>query len=223
MTERPRPDWNDMVQKIKAYFAPVAIVSAMKLDVFTPLGEGPKSAQALADSLGVPARRLRMLLYSLASTGLIAREGDRFKNSALANEFLVRGQPRYMGGSHELYSDIFATMLSTAESVRVGGPAAPHDWEHMPEEQARAMLRGLNPGAAASGRTLAEHHDFGRFKSVLDVGGGGGGMAIGLCQACPGLEAKIIELPRIARIATELVAASGLSSRIRAVSHDITQ
>src|SRR5262249_19802106 len=145
----PRPDWNDMVQKIKAYFAPVAIVSAMKLDVFTPLGEGPKTAQGLADSLRVPPRRLRMLLYSLASTGLITRDGDRFEISALANEFLVRGRPRYMGGSHELYSDIFAAMLSTAESVRAGRPAALHDWEHMPEEQVRALLRGLNPGAAA--------------------------------------------------------------------------
>jgi len=48
-------------------------------------------------------------------------------------------------------------------------------------------------------------------------------MAIGLCQACPGLEAKIVELPRIARIANDLVAASGLASRISAVSHDITQ
>src|SRR5262245_59917335 len=107
------PDWNDVVQQIKAYFAPVAIVSAMKRDVFTPLGDGPKSAHARADSLGVPARRLRMLLDSLTSTGLITRGGDLFENSALANEFLVRGRPRYMGGSHELYSDIFATMLST--------------------------------------------------------------------------------------------------------------
>jgi hypothetical protein len=89
--------------------------------------------------------------HALASTGLITHTGDRFENSALANEFLVRGRPRYMGGSHELYADIFAAMLSTAESVRTGTPAALHDWEHMPEEQVRALLRGLNPGAAASG------------------------------------------------------------------------
>jgi SAM-dependent methyltransferase len=89
MTDMPRPDWNDVVQKIKAYFAPVAIVSAMKLDIFTPLGEGTKTAQALADSLGLPTRRLRMLLYSLASTGLITHTGDRFENSALANDLVA--------------------------------------------------------------------------------------------------------------------------------------
>ena len=91
-----------------------------------------------------------------------------------------------MGGTHELYGDVFATMLSTAESVRTGKPAALLDWEHMPEEQVRALLRGLNSSATAVGWTLAEQHDFGRFSSVLDVAGGGGGMAIGLCQACPG-------------------------------------
>ena len=223
MSQVPRPDWNDVLQKIKAYFAPVAIVSAMKLDVFTPLAEAPKTPQELAADLGVPVRRLRMLLYSLASTGLITREGDQFSNSAIANEFLVRGRPRYMGGSHELYSDIFGTMLSTAESVRTGRPAALHDWEHMPDEQVRGLLRGLNSGAAASGRTLAARHGFGRFKTVLDVGGGGGGLAIGLCESCPSLEATIVELPRIARIADDLVASTGLTSRIRAVSHDITE
>jgi SAM-dependent methyltransferase len=222
MSQAPRPDWNEVLHKIKAYFAPVAIVSAMKLDVFTPLAAAPKTAQELAADLGVPVRRLRMLLYSLATTGLITRQADQFANSAVADEFLVRGRPRYMGGGHELYSDIFATMLSTAESVRTGRPVALHDWEHMPDEQVRGLLRGLNSGAAASGRTLAARHDFARFKRVLDVGGGGGGLAIGLCESCPGLDAKIVELPRIARIAEDLVASTGLTGRIRAVGHDIS-
>src|SRR5262249_60692538 len=108
-----------------------------------------------------------------------------------------------MGGSHELYSDIFAAMLSTAESVRAGRPAALHDWEHMPEEQVRALLRGLNPGAAAAARSLAESHDCGRFKRVLDIGGGGGGMGIGFCRARPGLQGKIVGPHRIARVGNE--------------------
>lgn len=127
-----------------------------------------------------------------------------------------------MGGSHELYADLFATVLATAESVRADAPAALHDWERMPDDQLRALLRGLNPGAAAGGRTIAARHDLGRFKSVLDVGGGGGGLAIGLCQMYPQLTAHVVELPVVARISEELIAAAGLDARIRAVGHDIT-
>jgi cyclopropane fatty-acyl-phospholipid synthase-like methyltransferase len=161
-------------------------------------------------------------LRSLAATNLIISEGDRFANSAVANQFLVRGRPQYMGGSHELYFDMFSSVLATTQSVRTGAPQALHDWDQMPDDQLRAVLRGLNPGAAAQGRTLAHTHDFSRFKTILDVGGGGGGFAIGACEACPNLTAQVVELPRVARISEQLVASAGLASRVRAVSHDMT-
>jgi SAM-dependent methyltransferase len=219
---RALSDWADLLTHIKTHFASVAVVAAMKLDLFTPLADGPKTADDLAAALGVPSRRLRMLLHSVAATGLVVADGDRFANSPAATQHLVRGRPQYMGGAADVYADIFASVLSTAESVRAGRPAALHEWETMPDDRLRTLLGGLNSGAAANGRTIAQRQDFARFKSVLDVGGGGGGLAIGLCQALPSLTARIIDLPRVARIGEELVAAAGLSGRIRAVGHDIT-
>lgn len=221
MTTTPAPDWYEVLDRIKGYFPAVAVVAAMRLDVFTPLGLGPKTSDELADALGVPSRRLLLLLRSLAATGLIRVEEGRFANSPVANEFLVKGRPNYMGGSHELYMDVFSSVLATAESVRTDAPQATHDWNRMPEDQLRAGLRGLNAGATAQGRALAESHKFSRFGAIVDVGGGGG-FAIGACQACPALTAQVVELPRVARITEELVAAAGLASRIRAVAHDMT-
>jgi SAM-dependent methyltransferase len=224
MTAGTPADWSQVLQHIKALFPAVAIVAAMELDVFTPLADGAcQTVDELAAVLGVPTRRLRMLLDSLAANGLIVvDQSDRFTNSAVANQFLVKERPQYMGGSYELYRDMFATVLSTAASVRAGTPAALHDWERMHEDELRALLRGLNSGAAANGRMLAARHDFARFKSVLDVGGGGGGLAMGVCQSSPGVAAQVIELPAVARISDELLAAAGLQARIRSVSHDIT-
>jgi SAM-dependent methyltransferase len=221
-TAAPAADWTDVLEHIKAYFPAVAIVAAMQLDIFTPLADGPKTAQELAAALGVSSRRLLALLRSVAATNLIVSDGGRFANSALASEFLVRGRPQYMGGSHEMFSDMFSTVLAAARSVRTGAPQALHDWDQMPEEQLRAALRGLNSGAAAHGRALARTHEFSRFKTFLDVGGGGGGFAIGACEVCPGLTAQVVELPRVAQISEELVASTGLASRIRVVRHDMT-
>lgn len=217
-----KPEWSEVVDHIKGYFPAVAVVAAMQLDVFTPLSDGPKTTEELATALRVKPHRLRLLLRSLAATKLVGRDGDLYVNSPIADAFLVRGRPTYMGGSHELYTDLFAAVLQTARSVQTGAPQGQHDWEHMPDEQVRAVLRGLNVAATAQGRSVAQTHDFSRFKTILDVGGGGGGFSIGACQAYPNLAAQVIELPRIARICEELVAAAGLGARIQARSHDIT-
>ena len=40
-----------------------------------------------------------------------------------------------------------------------------------------AMLRGMHPSAIAAGRDLLQRFDFSRYRSVVDVGGGSGGIA----------------------------------------------
>ncbi len=212
--------WTDVLLHIRPFFSAVAVVAAMQLDIFTPLAAKPRTPEELAAALGVPPRRLRILLRSLATTNLVVSDGDHFTNSAAAAEFLVRGRPQYMGGSHELYSHMLSSVLSTAQSVRTGTPQALQDWDHMPDDQLRPVLRGLNAGATAQGRALARH-DFSRFTTVLDVGGGGGGFAIGVCEVCPRVSVQILELPRVARVTEEFVASAGLASRIRVVSHDV--
>jgi 2-hydroxy-4-(methylsulfanyl)butanoate S-methyltransferase len=48
--------------------------------------------------------------------------------------------------------------------------------------------------------------DFAAYKSLLDVGGGSGGISIAACNANPGLSATIVELPRIAPFAVACAA-----------------
>lgn len=215
------PEWSDVLGHLSGYFSAVAVLAAMQLDVFTPLRQGPRTFDELAGDLAVDARRLRMLLTTLATTGLVTLSDDRVANSSLAAEFLVKGQPRYMGGVHELYSDLYSSVSTTSESVRSGIPKSEHDWDSLPDAQLQAGLRGLNAGAIAQGRVIARDHRFDRFGEILDVGGGGAGFSMGACEACPNLSAQVIELPRVAQIARELIDAAGFAARIKAVSHDI--
>ena len=72
----------------------------MQLDLFTPLKEGPLSAEQLADTLGVGFTKLEFLLYALVAATLLRMEGDLFSNTAEADHYLVRGQPEYIGHRH---------------------------------------------------------------------------------------------------------------------------
>ena len=201
----------------------LAMLAGMKLDVFTPLRGGPMTATALADAIGVNALKLRPLLYALVQAELLTVDGDRFANTPEADLFLVRGRPTYIGSAHELYSDLWRATLTAAQSIRAGAPQHKHDFAAMSDEELAAFFRGLHAGALATGRQLAETFNFGRFRELLDVGGGSGGVAIAACQRCPSLKATVVELPRVARIGQEIVNESTLASRVQIQVADIVE
>ena len=197
-------DWSDVSQHFTNYFAAVSVLAAMQLELFTRLRDAPSTYEELATDLAVDPRRLRMLLTTLAtSTGLVTITDGRVSNSAAAAQFLVKGEPQYMGGAHELYSRLFAAVLPTADSIRTGIPQSARDWDTLPDDQLRSTLRGLNAGATGQARMIAREYDFGRLDTIVDVGGGGGGFAIGACEVCPNLAVHVVERPRIARMAQQ--------------------
>ena len=207
-----------------AIYRPMAMLAGMKLDVFSPLANGPMTAAELSKALGLRADKLGPLLYALVHANLLTLAGDRFANTPEADAYLVKGRPTYMGSAHELYSDMWSAALGVAQSISAGAPHARHDFGQMSDEELGAFFRGLHAGAMATGRQLATTYDFARFKSLLDVGGGSGGVAIAACQTCASLRATVLELPRVAAIAKTFVETAGLigAGRRRGDGHPVT-
>ena len=206
-----------------AVYPPVAMLAGMQLDLFTPLKDGPMTASALADALHIRSEKLRPLLYALVHAELLRIEGDRFANTREADVYLVRGRPAYMGSVHELYSDLWATALKTAHSIRAGAPQVKHDFTMMSVDDLGTFFRGQHAGARAMGRQLARTYGFDCSRSLLDVGGGSGGLAIAACQCCPHLSATIIELPRVAPITRSFVREANLTDRVQVLAGDILE
>ena len=69
----------------------LAALAGMQLDLFTPLKDGPKTAEEIAQATGVGPARLRLLLYSLVAAELLAEQDGRFSNTREAEQFLVKG------------------------------------------------------------------------------------------------------------------------------------
>ncbi|HSG17623.1 MAG TPA: methyltransferase [Anaerolineae bacterium] len=198
-----------------------AFLAAAQLDLFTPLKDGPLGAEALAASLGVSALKLKPLLYALAASNLLKLEGDVFANTEVADYYLVRTSPRYMGGMHELLSYMWKAELLTAETIRRGKPAAKADYDSMAEAELLGALRGLHPGAIAAAYALMKRYDFSAYKTLVDVGGGTGGVTTTLLEKYSHLDATILELPSIVPYTHEFVASSQASDRIKIVATDV--
>jgi cyclopropane fatty-acyl-phospholipid synthase-like methyltransferase len=136
-------------------------------------------------------------------------------------EFLVRGKPRYLGGTAEAYADLWSATLHTAASIRSGLPQARHDFARMSADELRAFIRGIDAGAGATARRLYKDYPLAARRHLLDAGGGAGGLAIALCRLCPDLRATVAELPSVASIARESVAESGLAARVDVIEADL--
>ncbi|WP_222183959.1 methyltransferase [Geminicoccus harenae] len=211
----------DTIRRLQAGVAPaMALLAGMQLRVFTRLDAGPATARELAAALEVDPGRLARLLRALVATGLLDEADGRFRNTAEAAAFLVEGRPGHLGGQ-ELLAQLWHADLHTARSIRSGQPAAMHDFAEASDEAMLAMLRGMHPLAVAAGRDLAGRIDLSGVRSLIDVGGGSGGLAAALCAMEPGRHATLLELPRNARLASGLLQGTPGGERVTILAGDI--
>jgi len=205
MTSKPET----IEQLQSAVPAALAMLAGVQLDLFTALADGPRSAAQLGGMLSLAENRLSRLLYALVAAGLLERGDEGFSNTAEADRFLVRGRSDFLGGGHELLAQIWNADLRTAQSIRSGEPAALHDFSAASDEDMMAMLRGMHPYAIAGAHDLARRFDLSGARSLIDIGGGSGGLVLTLCATYPGLRGTLLELPRNARLAAAFMGAEG--------------
>ena len=218
-TPSPRPD---TINKLRfGADAAFAMLAGMQLDVFTPMKDGPMTAEQIADAIGVKPDRLRLLLWCLVAGGLLTDNDGRFSNTPEAQQFLVKGSSSYMGNMHANFANAWGWKLKTAESIRAGVPQAKIDFSHSPPAELEAFLRRINTSAVAATHSLLERYDFSATRTLADVGCGGAGLALTMTKACPHIQATAIDLPQITPITQKIVNEEGAANRVKVVVADV--
>jgi SAM-dependent methyltransferase len=202
--------------------------AAVELELFTKLAGGQAmTVDEFAVDSNLQARPARLLLAACASLGLLDKTGDRYRNSALAEKYLVIGRPQYFGGfvrfcDRKLYTNWHHVM----DALRNNRPVT---WDPDTQDSAfsadddvimETFWDAMHSLAGATAGALAEVYDFGQHQRLLDVGGGSGGFTIELCQQAPGLTAAVYDLPHVCPIAAGNVKKAGLQDRIEAIPGD---
>ncbi|MGW0964946.1 methyltransferase [Streptomyces sp. NPDC002516] len=198
------------------------LAAGVDLGLFSVLSRcGAVDARTIAAELGLHPRPARMLLACCTALGLLTREGGRYRNAPIAEEFLVEGRPHYFGGFVR-YSDRhgYPGWGRLQEAIRDNRPTT---WD--PDLQQSAfvttdpeILEGFWEAmftlSSFTARALADAHDFTAYSRLLDVGGGTGAFPVGLCRRHPHLGATVLDLPHITAMTREKVAALGLTGTI---------
>ncbi len=217
------PPTPETVEKLAdGAMAAFAMLAGMQLDLFTPLKTGPKSVIEIADAIGADPDKLSLLLHALVVAGLLTVEEGLFSNTPESNRYLVDGEPTYIGARQSAFANRWQGALLTAESVRTGKAQSKLDFAAMSADDLEVFLRGLNPSAVASGRTMATRVDFSNYSRMLEVGAGLGGVTLAVAESFPNIEVVMADFPAVTAIANKVVGDAGMSGRIATISADAT-
>ena len=213
----PSPETVDKLRN--GVYSGLAMLAGMQLNVFTPLSNGPMNAEQLANALGVGVVRFRPLLDSLAAAGLLKVQGDVYSNTPEADYFLVPSKPNYTGGT-QLRSLHWTNILKTADSIRSGSPQARIDYTAQSTEELEAGFARFNHTTVATARNIVERYDLSSYRTLLDVGGGTGALAITVTESCPNIQATVVDLPNVTPLTQRFVNEAGAADRVQVVTAD---
>ena len=201
-----------------------AIHVAAVLGIADLLADGPRSSDDLAEAADADPESLYRLVRALASIGVLSEdEGRRFSLTPLG-KCLRSDAPESLAGlaanaGRPYYWQAWSSLL---HSVRTGESAFRHlhgtdVWEYRlqhPEDGAifdaamTSMTRHLH-------RSLLEAYDFGRFGTVVDVGGGRGAMLAAILRAHPRSNGVLFDQPHVVEAAGALLEEEGVADRCR--------
>jgi len=211
-----------LMQIISGFWASKTLATAVELDLFTQLSGRGVDIHELRQLLEIDPRPAEMLLSGCASLGLLEKRGERYYNSPLSEEFLVRGKPYYFGGVITLLDRRrYLPWNRLPEAIKTNRAQTWGDQQGIfeaisanPEEQ-RIFTEGMHSFSVQSGEAVAAAFDFLPYAHLLDVGGGSGAYCIEAARRYPHLRATVFDLPAALEIAREKIAEAGFSDRIK--------
>jgi hypothetical protein len=221
MHDQPTPD--KILQTGLAFWAAKTLLSAIEMGVFSELSRGPEHFDALSGRLGLHPRSARDFLDTLVALGFLTRNNGQYGNTPETDLFLDRRKPSYVGGILEMAnSRLYPFWGHLTEALRTGLPqnefrsGGPGLFETLYGDPARlkqflAAMTGISHGA---NMTIARAFPWKNYRTYTDVGTAQGDLASQIALANPHLRGIGFDLPEVAPIFEEYVAALGLTERL---------
>lgn len=223
MAQRPRLDTTRLQKMAQAYWESAALMAAVELEVFTAIAHGHDTVATAAKAIGISERNAERLLTALVAMTLLDRTGDRFTNAADVQRFLVKDGERYAGPWILFTKPRWEAFGKLSEHLRRREENHLGQYTEFTVEQARryhAATYSIGMGAA---RLFSRSVDLTGRTLMLDLGGGSGAYSIVATKAYPGLKAIVLDLPPVAVVAQEYIAANDAADRVTAMPGDFTK
>jgi O-methyltransferase/methyltransferase family protein len=191
---------------IEAHQLSQAICVAAELGIADLLADGARTSDDLADATETNADALYRLLRTLASCGVLREEEGRLFALTKLGMPLRSDAPDSVAAvaAHVGRPYIREAWSALAEAVRTGENAfrlahGMSAWEYRaqhPDDNA-AFDRYIGAITRRGARALLDAYDFGRFRTIVDVGGGNGTLLAALHAEHPEVRGILFDQPHV--------------------------
>jgi hypothetical protein len=227
VNQPPVPE--QILQIITNFWTSRAVYVFSKLGIPDLLASGPKTADELASATKTHAPSLYRVLRVLASTGFVSATADgRFAQTPLS-EILVTDVPgslRWFTIS-ELGQEHYPAWGNLLHSVKTGEIAFDNFfgadvWKYFQQnpEDAAVFNNSMSGMTAATNEEILAVYDFSSFGTIVDIGGGHGGLITSILKANPKAKGILMDAPQVIEGARPKLEAAGLTDRCEAVGGD---
>ena len=220
-----------MMQMLTGKWIAQAISVAAALGIADSLAGGPETIEQLAAAGSVQADSLHRLLRALASVGIFAETEDgRFRLTPLAECLRsdapdsIRNWARMLG--LPLFWQSWGELLHSIKTGEGGlkkafGVASPFTYLAQHPEDAKVFDGAMTDMSRNHGPSIARAYNFGKFRKIVDVGGGHGALLISILRQYAGPCGVVFDLPHVIQGAQAAIAAAGLSDRCETTAGDL--
>lgn len=225
----PAPE-SEMRALIEGALRTQAIYVVARLGVPDQLALEPRTAGDLAARLGVHGPTLLRVLRYLASCGVFVEDGDGRFGLAPPGQLLQTAHPRSLRPSAIRAGEgMWSVSSRLLNAVQTG--VTPHDEVHGTTFFERVGDRAssdafgarMNGSTLGLGKAIASLESVRRARTIVDVGGGHGGMLIELLREHPSARGVLFDRPATIEGARALIDGAALAERCEAVAGDFFQ
>jgi O-methyltransferase domain/Dimerisation domain len=217
---------SELHRLLNGYQVSQALHVVTALGIPDRLANGPCSSQELAAAVGASDGPLYRLLRTVAAIGVLEElAGRRFALTELG-EGLRSDVPGSLAGWAAFVGRgyYWAAWSGLIDGVRTGGHAFrlehgtdPWTYRETHPEEIPVFNRAMNSISSQVADSLAGAYDFSQFRTIVDVGGGGGALIAAILGRYPGVRAVLFDLPDVVGDARGFIEQAGFAARCELV------
>jgi O-methyltransferase domain/Dimerisation domain len=220
------PTRSELHRLIDGYQVSQALHVLTVLGIPDRLADGPCSSQDLAVAVGATDGPLYRLLRAVAAIGILEELPQRRFALTELGDGLRSDVPGSLAGwaafvGREYYWAAWSRLI---DGVRTGGHAFrlehgtdPWSYRQTHPEEIPIFHRAMNSVSGQVADSLASAYDFSRFRTIVDVGGGGGALIAAILGRHPGVRAVLFDLPQMVADARPFIEQAGFAARCELV------
>ncbi|MEO6966515.1 MAG: methyltransferase [Acidobacteriaceae bacterium] len=216
------PQIDHIMQVGMGFWASKTLLSAVELGVFTELAKHPADLQTLTKTLGLHSRAARDFLDALVALGFLERSDGIYSNTVSTDFFLDKEKPSYIGGILEMANlrlypcwGSLTTALQTGEHQSESrGAENAFEILYADRDRLTGFLKAMTGISKGANRAIAEKFPWKRYKKAVDLGTAEGDLIVQVTRSNPHITGVGFDLPQVAPVFEEYVAANGVSDRV---------